>query len=275
MNVAVMVLASLVSMGPGEAASKDASRLSELARAIQAADLRGERDELRRLASTLKEVKDPKLAAYRDYWQGFAHWRRALNGMNETPTPPDLRDDVRNAVAGFRASLTQRPDWIEPKVGLAFCLGNLLFVGGLEEPERQQIIAEIQPIAREVAQVTDNPRALWLVGGNLLFRPPSAGGDLVRAAATYRKGLEAARREALGPSSPDWVPRWGMAEHLMSLAYLYSHRPPENPELAQAYADGALAVAPDWHYVRDILVPRITSLRVGPVRHESASDRGR
>ena len=68
---------------------------------------------MRRLAAALDDVKDGKLSARRDYWQGFAFWRRALNGFNETPASTDLRDDLKSAVAEAYAdgTLAAVPDW--------------------------------------------------------------------------------------------------------------------------------------------------------------------
>ena len=96
------------------------------------------------------------------------------------------------------------------------------------------------------------------------LRAARKGGDPVKAAQTYRRGLGAARSEALHhPAAPVWVPRWGAAEDLMSLGYLFSHAEPKDRALARAYADAALAIAPEWHYVRDILGPQIEALPPG------------
>jgi hypothetical protein len=48
----------------------------------------------------------------------------------------------------------------------------------------------------------------------------------------------------------------------MNLAYLYSHAPKPDRALALAYAEGALTAVPEWHYVRDILLPQIEALPV-------------
>jgi hypothetical protein len=45
----------------------------------------------------------------------------------------------------------------------------------------------------------------------------------------------------------------------MSLAYLHATAT-RNRALARAYAEGALALVPEWHYVRDILLPQIDAL---------------
>ncbi len=260
MRLPALTMMALMFVSPGADPPRDESSLSRLASDIRSADYRGQREELRRLASALDDVKDPKLAAYRDYWKGFALWRRALNGFNEPPTPGDLRDDLRGAVASFRKSLERQPDWIEAKIGIAGCLGALVFLNGENPRQRQEILAELIPMMREVAEKgAENPRALWLVGGTQLWAPK--GSDPSGAAATYRRGVEAADKEALrSAGSPGWIPEWGAAENLMGLAYVYSHSALQNRDIAQAYADGTLAAVPEWHYVRDLLVPQIQAL---------------
>lgn len=118
--------------------SKDAARLSTLVVEIRSADYQGARAELSRLASALDAVKDRRLMAYRTYWQGFAHWRRALNGLNESPVPADLKADLQAAITSFQAALVAQPDWIEAKVGIVGCSGSLLFLAGDDPAERQK-----------------------------------------------------------------------------------------------------------------------------------------
>ncbi len=259
MKLVLLTLAALTLASPAFPQSKDESRLSMLAGSIRAADYRGDREELRRLAPALDDVKDPKLAGYREYWRGFAFWRRALNGMNETPTPNDAGDDLKSGVASFRASLENKPDWIEAKVGLFGCSAALMYLD-IDAKQKSTILAEMIPLMKELKERgPENPRALWLVGGTQLWSPK--GSDPVGASATYRRGLEAARAESLRKEKPaDWVPAWGAPELLMTLAYVYSHSAIQNRDVARAYADGALAAVPDWHYVRDILVPQIQAL---------------
>ncbi len=263
MKLALLTLATLTLASPAFPQSKDESRLSQLASAIRAADYRGERDELRRLASALDGVKDPKLVAYREYWRGFAFWRRALNGMNETPVPNDVGDDLKSGVASFRASLEHKADWIEARVGLFGCFASLMYLD-IDAKQKSEILSDAIPIAKELKERgTENPRALWMVGGTQLWSPK--GSDPAGASATYRRGLDAARAESLrNEKPPAWVPTWGAPELLMTLAYVYSHSALQNREIAQAYADGALAAVPDWHYVRDLLVPQIEALPAGP-----------
>jgi len=91
--------------------------------------------------------------------------------------------------------------------------------------------------------------------------PPASGGDGTKAAATLRKGVAGAWKEASAATpAPPWAPTWGGAENLMNLAYLHSHLPTPDRATALAYAEGALTKAPEWHYVRDVQLPQIEAL---------------
>src|SRR5579863_6108917 len=96
---------------------------------IQRADYEGDRAALKRLHDELTPVpEDNKLASRVLYWRGFAMWRRAINGFNETPTPTDLEDDLNQAIADFRDSLAQDPKYVESKIAEASCLGYVMYL---------------------------------------------------------------------------------------------------------------------------------------------------
>lgn len=249
---------------PAPASASPEARFSELVGAVRSADYRGDRGALDRLDAALGELDVPALAEYRSYWRGFARWRRALNGFNETPRPEDLGSDLEKAIGHFKTSLAARADWIEPRLAMVGCWGNLIYLAGKDEARRKAILEEAGPTFKWVmANAGDNPRALWIKGGMEFGAPPPTGGDLVKAAATLQHGVACAWREALVlAGSPAWVPSWGGPENLMNLAYLYSHSPKPDRATARAYAEGALTAVPEWHYVRDVLLPQVEALPV-------------
>src|SRR5262249_9890186 len=117
-----------------------------------------------------------------------------------------------------------------------------------------------------MANAGDNPRALWIKGGMEMAAPPPTGGDYAKAAVTLRYGVACAWRESLAtPAAPAWVPSWGGPENLMNLAFAYS-RDPKSPDRAAAlaYAEGALVAVPEWHYVRDVLLPQVEAMPATP-----------
>jgi hypothetical protein len=76
-------------------------RMAAIVKEVMLADYRGDRAALDRLDVVLGELEGQTLGEYREYWRGFARWRRALNGFNETPTPADLSADLEEAIAHF------------------------------------------------------------------------------------------------------------------------------------------------------------------------------
>ena len=242
------------------------ARLAELVGEVRSADYRGDRAALARLDSILGELDGGAPADYREYWRGFARWRRAINAFNETPMPADVSEDLEKAVAHFRASLERRPDWIEAKLALVGCWGSLAFLARDDAEKKKAFLAELIPAVRWLeANGSDNPRALWILGGMQFSAPPPYGGDLVKAAATMRRGIELSWRESRSRApAPAWVPAWGGPENLMNLAYMYSHVGTPDRAAALAYAEGAVTAVPEWHYVRDILLPQIEALPAPP-----------
>lgn len=249
---------------PAPAAPNPEARLAELAAAVLDADYRGDRPALARLEAELGRLDVPTRAEYREYWRGFALWRRGINGFNETPRPDDLVADIEKAVARFKAAQQARPEWIEAKLAMVGCQGNLIYLAGNDEARRKAIVEEAIPGFHWILEnAGDNPRALWIRGGMEMWAPPPRGGDVVKAVATMRQGVAAAWRESLAePAPPSWVPRWGGPENLMNLSYVYAHGPKPDRALALAYAEGALTAVPEWHYVRDVLLPQIEALPV-------------
>jgi hypothetical protein len=244
------------------AASKSETRLGELADAVLSADYRGDRPELARLEAELGRLDAGPLNDYRDYWRGFALWRRAMNGFNDTPTPTDLDADVVKALERFQAALARRPDWDDARSAMLGCWGNRIFLAGQDTEKRKQLFEESGEFYKWImAYEGDNPRVLWIKGGLQMVVPPSAGGDWAKAAATLRRGVSAAWKEARAtPPAPPWAPTWGGPENLMNLAYLYSRDKTPDRTAALAYAEGALTSVPEWRYVRDVLLPRIEAM---------------
>lgn len=264
----ILALSLAVLAGPeAVAAGAPVPAFPEVVRAIQSADYRGARADLQRLAAIPVDSSDPELAAYQHYWRGFALWRRALNGFNETPTPLDLQDDLKAGIASFQAALDLKPGWIEAQIGIWGCSGPLVFLAKEDKPRLEAILKEYTPVVSPLIRTVidkgaDNPRALWVLGQSQLGGAGGASPDPVKAATSFHRGVDAALAEAsqLRGDEPAWVPRWGGAENLMNLSYLYTHSNLARRDLALAYAEGALVAAPDWHFVRDILRPKILEM---------------
>src|SRR5258708_29442955 len=104
-------------------------QIAKLVVQIQRADYEGDRAALRRLYNELAPFADDKeLGTKVRYWRGFALWRRALNGFNESVDRSELEQDLKQAVREFDAALAKDPAFVDAKVGAGSCLFNLVFL---------------------------------------------------------------------------------------------------------------------------------------------------
>jgi hypothetical protein len=225
---------------------------------IQRADYEGDRPDLKRLHDVLMPIpEDNKLASRMLYWRGFALWRRAINGFNETPTPTDLEEDLTQAVTDFKDAIARDPAFVEPKIGTGSSLGYLMYLHRKDAPRVQELFQQSSPLLKEaMAAAPDNPRLLWVLGPIRWSTPPERGGGQDKAFEGYNKGLEVIRNQKRDTSDP-LEPTWGEPELLMSLAWSSMSRTTPDLAAAEQYAQAALKLVPYWHYVRDILVPQI------------------
>ncbi|HXN98894.1 MAG TPA: YciI family protein [Candidatus Acidoferrales bacterium] len=225
---------------------------------IQRADYEGDRPALKRLHDELAPIpEDNKLASRVLYWRGFALWRSAINGFNESPTPTDLEADLTQAVTDFNDAIARDPAFVEPKIGAASSLGYLMYMNKKDPIRIQELAKQSSALLKEaMATAPDNPRLLWVLGPVRWSSPPERGGGQDKAIEIYNKGLEAVRdhkRDVVDPLEPSW----GEPELLMSLAWSNLNRTTPDLNAAEQYVEAALKLVPYWHYVRDILIPQI------------------
>jgi hypothetical protein len=72
----------------------------------------------------------------------------------------------------------------------------------------------------------------------------------------YQNGLKSVNQRKTLVNDPLEV-SWGEPELLMNLARSNLHRTDPDLNAAEQYARQALRLVPEWHYVRDILLPQI------------------
>jgi tetratricopeptide (TPR) repeat protein len=263
-GIVAKLLGILISATALAAQAVDPSReqVIKIVRQIQRADYEGDRASLKRLREALAPVEqDRKLASRVRYWRGFALWRRALNGFNESIDPKELEEDLNQAVNEFDEALRMDPGFVDAKVGAISCLSNLLFLNQSNAASVQELVAQAVPLRKEAeAAEPENPRLLWVLGPICWYAPPERGCSQDKAMEMDRKGLEAARKQKVATSDP-LEPSWGEAELLAALAWANLHRTAPDPNAAEQYARSALEIVSYWHYVRDILIPQINEAK--------------
>jgi len=226
---------------------------------LMSADYRGDLPALaagRLRAAALSD--DANLGYLADYWSGFASWRTVINGASGKLTPDEAKGHLAKAVIDFDSSINKKNDFADGYAGAAAVHGWLAAYSQSDPTNMNKEIDNYKRlIDRALELEPDNPRVLWIQAIPFLVLPPERGGSIDRAIELYHKMVENAR--PLTPNSP--LPDWGKAEGLMSLANAYILKPSPDVNAAQAEARAALELQPQWHFVRDVLVPQIEAKR--------------
>jgi hypothetical protein len=201
---------------------------------------------------------DPRLGYLADYWSGFANWRIVLNGVSAKMTPDEAKAHLRQAVVDFESSIQKKSDFADSYAGAAAVHG---WLAAYSRDDQANMTKEIDNYKRLINRALElepnNPRVLWIQAIPYLVMPPERGGSIDRAIELYRKMVENS-----GPPNPrSPLPDWGKPEGLMSLANAHIMKPAPDIDAATEEARAALELQPQFHYVKDILVPQIEAKR--------------
>ena len=145
---------------------EDKISAAEIVSRIQRADYKGDRVGLKHLYDDLAGFTEDKAIGSRvRYWRGFALWRRALNGFNESVDHADLELDLTLALTEFEKA-AQGPDVADAQSAAASCLQNLAFLHFVEKDDgpARGFLEKSLPLlkAAETAE-PENPRVLWVL----------------------------------------------------------------------------------------------------------------
>ncbi len=253
-----MFLAAVLALSSLNHAPRVILTLESFVRQVRRADYAGDTELLDSLY-TLSDglLVNPKQESFLRYWRGFAMWRKGLNGMNDKVSAPMLIQDFRGAAEEFEEALRLDREFTDAKIAEAACLMNLAFLAGSDQAEVKRLVGKFVPLLRD-AEVTDpnNPRLFWVKGPMLWHLPESKGGGQARAFAAYDKGLQACETQTV-KDGDSIHPSWGKPELLMNTAWSKLNSTPPQLLEAERAAIQALKLVPYWHYVRDILLPKI------------------
>ena len=263
MNTKVLAALALVllSFAAATPANDPREQATRIIAQNQRADYEGDRAAMQRGYDELKPfMEDQKLASRIRYWRGFAQWRRAINGFNDSVDPKELEQNLNTALDEFKIAMEKDPTFVDAKVGTISCLGFLAFMNRKDQVRAKELVGQILPLVKEADEMApDNPRLIWVHGPIFWNSPPERGGGQDKAIQNYQRGLEVCSK--IKTSDDPLEPSWGKPELMMSLAYCYLNANSVNLNAAERHARNALEIVPYWHYVRDILLPQIAAAK--------------
>lgn len=268
------LLILLVTAGPvraqtpadGDAGRSAPNEVRSIVAEILRADYESNLAVLRKLYESMPTTaRTPQMEARLRYWKGFAAWRRAINGFNESVALTDLAADTKLAIAEFERAIQLDGQYVETKIALISCYQLLTFFGS-DPAQVKELVGKFVPLLKETAVMApDNPRLLWVRGQGEWYTPAGAPPEEVArrqsaAMATYKRGLDLVRKVGRSTSG-DLEPSWAEPELLMNLAWSSLNGVNRDLSAAESYARDALRLVPHWRYVRDFLLPQILTAK--------------
>ncbi len=254
-----VVVFSCVASAAAARPSRVERELVKMKAAVMSADYQADLAKLTSLRDRAAQLSsDPKLGYLADYWSGFASWRIVVNGVSNKMTPDEAQAHLGRAAADFESSVRKKDDFADAYSAAAGVHGWLAAYKRADQTAMNQEIETYKRLLNRSLEIEpSNPRSLWIQAAPYMVLPPERGGNVDRAIELYRKMIDNAA--PLTPESP--LPDWGKVEGMMSLASAYLKKSSPDVNAAEEQARAALRLRPDWHYVRDILMPKIEAQR--------------
>jgi hypothetical protein len=225
-------------------ASRPASLLEVKARAMRA----GYTADLQALADAARDARalaaDPAVAALAHYWAGYAYWQRAINDVNRNVAAEQIAADRAAALAEMDAAIAAREAFADAHA-IAGWLHGWLYTADPDNKDAHMAAVRAHH-TRARALEPDNPRVLWAYATALQFR------DRPAALAMFD---ELTRRQDLRTATAE--PDWGVAEAMMSRAWMHANQDGGDLAAGEQLARRALELRPGWYYIESILIPQI------------------
>src|SRR4030095_909465 len=183
--VATAILTTFVSLSVIQTirANDTAKQVAQIATQILHADYEGDRAAMQKGFDDLKPfLENKELLSRVRYWRGFAQWRRAINGFNDSVDPKQLEQDLKTACDEFKIATEKDPTFVDAKVGAISCLGYLAFMNRKDQAHGKELVGQIMPLVKQADEMaSDNPRLIWVHGPILWNTPPERGGGQEKA----------------------------------------------------------------------------------------------
>lgn len=219
------------------------------------ANYRNDQQGLRSAIATVRRLTaDAEVGGYANYYLSWAYWALAASQVEEGNVPGAL-ESGKVAADHARAALAVRDS--NPEF-LTALVNALIVVAVLDRAQFAAVAAEIRPARMKALELgAANPRVVMMDAGMLFNNPPERGGGQEKGLARWKEAIALFDAEARATSADPIAPRWGHALAYGWLATTYLTMTPPRKADARAAADTALAMRPDFWYVRERVLPRL------------------
>jgi hypothetical protein len=197
---------------------------------------------------------DDSVRAMALYYAAWGEWALSHADL-QTGEMASAQTTLLRAERAARAGLALRPDDVEFVVMLADVLIWRLVADASQFPA---IAPEVRKLrAQAFALQPENPRALIMDAGVIFNTPPERGGDRQKGLALWKRAIALFEQEAAKPAADPLRPDWGLALSYAWVCDLHLAMRPRQIDEARTSARKALAMRPDFWYVKEVIAPRL------------------
>jgi tetratricopeptide (TPR) repeat protein len=206
------------------------------------------------IAELTKLTDHAEVGAFASYYAAWAEWALGASHFASGERSDAIRAGER-AVKHARNSVAKRPDLADFHTMLT---NALITVVVLDRSQFETFAGEIRNARLKALELgPHNPRVVMMDAGMIFNNPPERGGGLEKGRDRWLEAIKLFELESKMPETDPLLPRWGYALAYGWLADLYLAMKPPQTDAARKAAETALAMRPDFWYVREKVLPKL------------------
>jgi hypothetical protein len=220
-----------------------------------AANFRNDRAGLEESLRTFERLApDETVAPFAHYYAGWTRWCVAASQFAAGDVKGAIESGEASAVE-MRLALAARSDLADFHTGL---VNALIVVASLDPARFPTLLEEMSGGRRRALELgPSNPRTLLMDAGIIFNTPPSRGGDQQKGIDRWLEAIRRFEEEQRSPPANPLMPAWGLPLAYGWLSQVYLNAMPPRIEDARKAADTALALRPDFWFVREQILPKL------------------
>jgi tetratricopeptide (TPR) repeat protein len=247
-----VLCATLAWVAPAQAA-KPREKLLAAKKAADDANFQNDQKGLRAAAAKLDALTtDRKLAALAFYYAGWTRWSLA-GAQLQANEKDDAIASLNRSVEDLRKALALAPDNPEFQGQLAW---TLISLGVVDGTKMAQVLPEYAKLRKRALELAPTSPRLVMMDASMIFNTPAQyGGSQEKG---VERWLEAIRLFEAEHVEDALQPDWGRALSYGWLANTYLQMNPPRTAEAKEMAERALALRPDFWFVKTQILPKVS-----------------
>lgn len=258
-RIGLGILCALLAWGAPAQAAKPREKLLAAKKAAYDANFQNDEKGLRAAAEKLDALAtDRELGALALYYAGWTRWSLAAAQL-QANNKEDAIASLSLSVEDLRKAVAQLPENAPPQGQAEFqsqLASSLISLAVVDGTKMAQILPEVAKLRKQVLELAPaNPRVVMMDAGMVFNTPAQYGGSQEKGIERWLEAIRLFEAEKIeDPLQPDW----GRALAYGWLSSMYLRMTPPRTTEAKDMANHALALRPDFWFVKTQVLPKVS-----------------